>query len=53
MECPHLEDSARIDFDFSITKKDILGRSTFICSVCQTEESPWICLTCGEINCGR
>ncbi|XP_059171692.1 ubiquitin carboxyl-terminal hydrolase 3-like [Physella acuta] len=54
MECPHLEDSARIAFDLSSTTTDSLGKPpVFKCSACQTEESPWICLTCGDINCGR
>lgn len=54
MECPHLEDSARIAFDLSNLNGDANGvPPQFRCSTCHTLESPWICLTCGEINCGR
>ncbi|KAK0044152.1 ubiquitin carboxyl-terminal hydrolase 3 [Biomphalaria pfeifferi] len=54
MECPHLEDSARIILDAPTFSKDSIGNPTvFKCTACHTEESPWICLTCGEINCGR
>ncbi|XP_005100745.1 ubiquitin carboxyl-terminal hydrolase 3 [Aplysia californica] len=52
MECPHIEGSARIAFDLSNVTPSTES-PIFKCSVCHTEESPWICLTCGEINCGR
>lgn len=27
--------------------------SRFVCGVCKTEQSPWICVKCGRIHCGR
>lgn len=74
MECPHLEEIARLAFDLSkfTTDLNLPGSTTrkteeeeigdvnnvvdsieFKCAVCQTEESPWICITCGVIHCGR
>ncbi|XP_046341178.1 ubiquitin carboxyl-terminal hydrolase 3-like isoform X1 [Haliotis rufescens] len=51
MECPHLEESARITTAPSVKCEN--NPSEFSCSVCQTGKSPWICLACGEVNCGR
>lgn len=53
MECPHLEESARVAFDpKNLSIKEGIPLDVR-CSACQTKENPWICLTCGEINCGR
>ncbi|XP_076444312.1 ubiquitin carboxyl-terminal hydrolase 3-like isoform X2 [Babylonia areolata] len=50
MECPHLEECARIlEPNFQTENNP----QEFVCSVCNTEKSPWICLQCGIINCGR
>lgn len=50
MECPHLEESARVTAP-SIKSENLPPE--FHCSVCKTEKCPWICVSCGEINCGR
>ncbi|XP_041372578.1 ubiquitin carboxyl-terminal hydrolase 3-like [Gigantopelta aegis] len=50
MECPHLEESARITAP-SVNCET--SHPVFCCSVCKVESSPWICLACGVVNCGR
>ncbi|ESO87591.1 hypothetical protein LOTGIDRAFT_127660 [Lottia gigantea] len=50
MECPHLENSVRI---FSVPVKCENNPPEFSCSVCVTDNSPWICLSCGVVYCGR
>ncbi|KAK7115768.1 ubiquitin carboxyl-terminal hydrolase 3-like [Littorina saxatilis] len=50
MECPHLEECARILEPNLQTENN---PQECVCSVCNTEKSPWICLQCGVINCGR
>ncbi|XP_025076742.1 ubiquitin carboxyl-terminal hydrolase 3-like isoform X2 [Pomacea canaliculata] len=50
MECPHLEESARI---LEPNFKTENNPPEFVCSVCNTDRSPWICLACGIVNCGR
>lgn len=50
MECPHLEESAKITAP-SVKSENLPQQ--FTCSVCKTEKSPWICLCCGVVNCSR
>uniref|UniRef100_A0A8W8MI99 Ubiquitin carboxyl-terminal hydrolase n=1 Tax=Magallana gigas TaxID=29159 RepID=A0A8W8MI99_MAGGI len=50
MECPHLEDNACITTP-NIKSENLPSR--FVCGVCKTEQSPWICVKCGRIHCGR
>ncbi|KAK3585299.1 hypothetical protein CHS0354_040246 [Potamilus streckersoni] len=50
MECPHLEDSVQVTTPSVKTESRPIQ---FTCSVCKTEKSPWVCLNCGIINCGR
>ncbi|XP_064648474.1 ubiquitin carboxyl-terminal hydrolase 3-like [Lineus longissimus] len=50
MECPHLNES--IVFTAPSTKNGC-PPSQWCCSVCETDRSPWLCLTCGIVNCGR
>ncbi|KAL5004403.1 hypothetical protein ScPMuIL_017859 [Solemya velum] len=52
MECPHLEESAHITAPpLDVTTEN--SPQKFTCSVCRTDQSPWICLKCGVVNCGR
>ncbi|XP_076227912.1 ubiquitin carboxyl-terminal hydrolase 3 [Nomia melanderi] len=51
MECPHLAQSVQFggsDVEASCTK-DL----PFVCAVCGTEKSTWLCLYCGAVHCGR
>ncbi|KAK6179819.1 hypothetical protein SNE40_012090 [Patella caerulea] len=50
MECPHLETCVRIS---SAPVKCENNPPEFCCSVCLTGSSPWICLSCGVVSCGR
>lgn len=50
MECPHLEESAKITAP-SVKSENLPQQ--FTCSVCKTEKGPWICLCCGVVNCSR
>ncbi|XP_046401306.1 ubiquitin carboxyl-terminal hydrolase 3-like isoform X2 [Ischnura elegans] len=51
MECPHLTDSVKID---SVPQKGKIDETKdWECAVCSTTLSPWLCLHCGEIHCGR
>lgn len=50
MECPHLEDNACITTP-NVKSENLPSR--FVCGVCKTEQSPWICVKCGRIHCGR
>ncbi|KAH3829706.1 ubiquitin carboxyl-terminal hydrolase 3-like [Dreissena polymorpha] len=51
MECPHLEESVRVSTPIQAQTTDIPFRLQ--CSECATEASPWICMMCGLIGCGR
>ncbi|KAG8228938.1 hypothetical protein J437_LFUL011564 [Ladona fulva] len=51
MECPHLAESVKIDC--APQKKKIDETKDWECTVCSTTLSPWLCLYCGEVNCGR
>ncbi|GBM73315.1 Ubiquitin carboxyl-terminal hydrolase 3 [Araneus ventricosus] len=48
MECPHLNSQIKI---VKTVKKD--SSTEWLCSSCQTNKSPWICIHCGVVNCGR
>ena len=51
MECPHLEKAVQIDVALvEKLKRDI---QLWTCSECKSTKSPWICLKCGIVNCGR
>ncbi|KAK7865690.1 hypothetical protein R5R35_014505 [Gryllus longicercus] len=51
MECPHLTSSVKINNDPRQEKSDLTKE--WQCAVCSTTESPWLCLHCGIVNCGR
>lgn len=54
MECPHLGSHVKTNVS-SMTKKangDAIP-SSWICQVCRSTKSPWMCLQCGIILCGR
>ncbi|XP_074651143.1 ubiquitin carboxyl-terminal hydrolase 3-like [Tubulanus polymorphus] len=50
MECPHLTESICITTPSSIPDG---SPSDWCCSACKTNRSPWMCLACGVVNCGR
>lgn len=52
MECSHLAASVDVSPAF-IKRLTTENKSTWTCSACRTNRSPWICLKCGIINCGR
>lgn len=49
MDCPHLDQSAKIIAP--LIEHD--NNAEWLCSVCQSDRSPWICLLCGVVHCGR
>ncbi|RZF37470.1 hypothetical protein LSTR_LSTR005345 [Laodelphax striatellus] len=51
MECPHLSDCVKLQ-STNLTEKTNATKE-LICAECSTERSPWMCLHCGVINCGR
>jgi len=52
MECKHLEDA--VDISPTFVKKLIHGnRNMWTCSECSSNQSPWMCLKCGIVLCGR
>lgn len=51
MECPHLLSSVK--FHVSAHESNSDGIKDWHCAVCSSSESPWLCLYCGMINCGR
>lgn len=51
MECPHLEYSARVTTPLEVNSEKI--PSHLRCSVCDTDQNPWVCLMCGAVGCGR
>ncbi|XP_074107011.1 ubiquitin carboxyl-terminal hydrolase 3 isoform X1 [Cotesia typhae] len=51
MECPHLAQSVRLGSN-DIEWNDIKNLP-FVCAVCGTEKSTWLCLHCGNVHCGR
>lgn len=46
MECPHLEASTQITSASKATAE-------WSCAVCSSTKSPWLCLYCGAVHCGR
>ncbi|XP_052796046.1 ubiquitin carboxyl-terminal hydrolase 3-like [Mya arenaria] len=51
MECPHLEESVRVS---TLVQTNTNGNtSKLCCAECSTEDSPWICMMCGSVGCGR
>ncbi|XP_015199170.1 ubiquitin carboxyl-terminal hydrolase 3 isoform X3 [Lepisosteus oculatus] len=51
MECPHLNSSVCIAPDSSRFPNG--SPSSWCCSVCRSNKSPWVCLTCSSVHCGR
>uniref|UniRef100_A0A2K5F8E1 ubiquitinyl hydrolase 1 n=1 Tax=Aotus nancymaae TaxID=37293 RepID=A0A2K5F8E1_AOTNA len=50
MECPHLSSSVCIAPDSA--KFPNGSPSSWCCSVCRSNKSPWVCLTCSSVHCG-
>ncbi|XP_063782607.1 ubiquitin carboxyl-terminal hydrolase 3 isoform X2 [Pseudophryne corroboree] len=51
MECPHLTASVCIVPDSAAFPSG--SPSSWCCSVCRSNKSPWVCLTCSSVHCGR
>ncbi|XP_051898378.1 ubiquitin carboxyl-terminal hydrolase 3 isoform X4 [Pristis pectinata] len=51
MECPHLATSVCIVPDS--TKFPNGSPSSWCCAVCRSNKSPWVCLMCSSVHCGR
>uniref|UniRef100_A0A8C1SJ49 Ubiquitin specific peptidase 3 n=1 Tax=Cyprinus carpio TaxID=7962 RepID=A0A8C1SJ49_CYPCA len=51
MECPHLSSSVCMTVD--PTRFPNGSPSSWCCSVCRSNKSPWVCLTCLNVHCGR
>ncbi|XP_077067179.1 ubiquitin carboxyl-terminal hydrolase 3 isoform X1 [Siphateles boraxobius] len=51
MECPHLSSSVCMTVDPSRFPNG--SPSSWCCSVCRSNKSPWVCLTCLNVHCGR
>uniref|UniRef100_G3NL37 Ubiquitin carboxyl-terminal hydrolase n=1 Tax=Gasterosteus aculeatus aculeatus TaxID=481459 RepID=G3NL37_GASAC len=51
MECPHLNSNVSCPFDTSRLPNG--APLSWCCNVCRSNKSPWICLTCLMIHCGR
>ncbi|KAM6960614.1 ubiquitin carboxyl-terminal hydrolase 3 [Aplochiton taeniatus] len=51
MECPHLNSSVCSVIDSSELPNG--SPSSWCCSVCRSNKSPWVCLTCLNVHCGR
>uniref|UniRef100_A0A673YTS6 Ubiquitin carboxyl-terminal hydrolase n=1 Tax=Salmo trutta TaxID=8032 RepID=A0A673YTS6_SALTR len=51
MECPHLNSNVCITIDTSSFPHG--PPSSWCCSVCRSNKSPWVCLTCLNVHCGR
>ncbi|XP_066524523.1 ubiquitin carboxyl-terminal hydrolase 3 [Hoplias malabaricus] len=51
MECPHLGSSVCVSVD--ATRFPNGSPSSWCCSVCRSNKSPWVCLTCLSVHCGR
>lgn len=49
MECSHLDENVKITTLTIGHHED----NTWCCAVCKTPNSPWLCLACGAVNCGR
>uniref|UniRef100_A0A8C1ZXB0 Ubiquitin carboxyl-terminal hydrolase n=1 Tax=Cyprinus carpio TaxID=7962 RepID=A0A8C1ZXB0_CYPCA len=51
MECPHLSSSVCMTVD--PTRFPNGSPSSWCCSVCRSNKSTWVCLTCLNVHCGR
>uniref|UniRef100_A0AAR2LCG0 Ubiquitin carboxyl-terminal hydrolase n=1 Tax=Pygocentrus nattereri TaxID=42514 RepID=A0AAR2LCG0_PYGNA len=51
MECPHLSSSLCVAVDPARFPSG--SPSSWCCSVCRSNKSPWVCLTCLNVHCGR
>ncbi|XP_061917138.1 ubiquitin carboxyl-terminal hydrolase 3 isoform X2 [Entelurus aequoreus] len=51
MECPHLSSNVSSVGDFSRLPNG--APSSWCCSVCRSNKSPWLCLSCLMVHCGR
>ncbi|XP_073328997.1 ubiquitin carboxyl-terminal hydrolase 3 [Pagrus major] len=51
MECPHLNSNVSCSVDSSRFPHG--APSSWCCNVCRSNKSPWICLTCLVVHCGR
>ncbi|XP_061531891.1 ubiquitin carboxyl-terminal hydrolase 3 [Phycodurus eques] len=51
MECSHL--SSNVSFAGDSCKLPNGAPSSWCCSVCRSNKSPWLCLTCLVVHCGR
>ncbi|XP_063053466.1 ubiquitin carboxyl-terminal hydrolase 3 [Engraulis encrasicolus] len=51
MECPHLNSNVCVAVDPS--KFPNGSPSSWCCGVCRSNKSPWVCLTCLSVHCGR
>ncbi|KAJ7311300.1 hypothetical protein JRQ81_006916 [Phrynocephalus forsythii] len=51
MECPHLGSSVCLAPDSAAFPPG--SPSSWCCGVCRSNKSPWICLTCSSVHCGR
>ncbi|XP_031420691.1 ubiquitin carboxyl-terminal hydrolase 3 isoform X2 [Clupea harengus] len=51
MECPHLSSNVWVTVDPS--KFPNGSPSSWCCGVCRSNKSPWVCLTCLNVHCGR
>uniref|UniRef100_A0A673NJB2 Ubiquitin carboxyl-terminal hydrolase n=1 Tax=Sinocyclocheilus rhinocerous TaxID=307959 RepID=A0A673NJB2_9TELE len=50
MECPHLSSSVCMTVDPNRFPNG--PPSSWCCSVCRSNKSPWVCLTCLNVHCG-
>ncbi|XP_071392377.1 ubiquitin carboxyl-terminal hydrolase 3 isoform X2 [Centroberyx affinis] len=51
MECPHLNSNVCFAVDSSRFPNGT--PSSWCCNVCRSNKSPWVCLTCLIVHCGR
>ncbi|KAM4619224.1 ubiquitin carboxyl-terminal hydrolase 3 [Polymixia lowei] len=51
MECPHL--NSNVCFAVDSSKFPNGTPSSWCCNVCRSNKSPWVCLTCLIVHCGR
>lgn len=53
MECKHIYKSINISPSFLEKKSWFSKNEKISCSECDSNSSPWMCLKCGEVFCGR
>ncbi|MED6254481.1 hypothetical protein ATANTOWER_027294 [Ataeniobius toweri] len=51
MECPHLSSNVGCATDSPRFPNGT--PSSWCCNVCRSNKSPWVCLTCLMVHCGR